>query len=49
MVQAMKNNHVNKLAPLMAKPTHEGRVMLDTNDKPQSMKKMFLTPPRQSF
>jgi hypothetical protein len=34
MVQAMSSNSVNKLAPLMAKPTHEGKVMLNTNDKP---------------
>jgi hypothetical protein len=34
MVQAMNNNHVSKLAPLIAKPTHEGKVILDTNDKP---------------
>ncbi len=49
MVQVMNNNHVSKLAPLMAKPTHEGKVMLNINDKPQSMKEMLLVFPQQSL
>jgi hypothetical protein len=49
MVQAMSSNPVSKLAPLMAKPTHEGKVMLNTNDKPQSMREMLLVSPRQSI
>ncbi len=49
MVQAMSSNPVSKLAPLMAKPTHEGKVMLNTNDKPQSMREMLLVSPRQSL
>jgi len=49
MVQAMSSNPVSKLAPLMAKPTHEGKVMLNTNDKPQSMREMLLVSPQQSI
>jgi hypothetical protein len=45
MVQVMSSNHVRKLAPLMAKPTHEGKVMLNTNDKSQSMREMLLVFP----
>jgi hypothetical protein len=49
MVQVMSNNPMSKLAPLMAKPTHQGKVMLNINDKPQSMRKMLPMFPRKSL
>jgi hypothetical protein len=45
MVQTMNKNLMCKLGPLMEKPMHEGKVMLNTNDKPQSMREMLLVSP----
>jgi hypothetical protein len=49
MVQVMSSNPMSKLAPLMAKPTHDGKVMLNINDKAQSMREMLLVFPQQSL
>ncbi len=45
MVQPMSNTLMSKLGPLMAKLTHERKAMLNTNDKPQSVREMLIMSP----